>query len=369
MYSIISKIPFYKAFYKFGFPAILPLNYTISLTYSCNSRCATCKIYHRPHVEELTLIEYKKIFTRLGHSPYWITISGGEPSLRSDLVEIVCAVYDICRPRIINIASNGILTAKIVENIAAICAHCKKCQIVVNLSIDGIEHQHDEIRGSKDNYKKVLNTYRELQALKLKNLNIGIHSVVSRFNVKNFSAIGNTLINLNPDQYITEIAEERVELNNIGLDITPNIMNYKAVADFMIHRLKNSKIERPLARITQAFRIEYYNLVKQILKDNRQPIPCYAGISSCQIAPDGHVWLCCTKAEPIGNLRECEYNIKRLWNTGLVRTKREDIKAKNCCCPLANVAYTNMLMDTKILWRVFKRAIVSPIFEKKKRTP
>jgi len=364
MYTIVSKIPWYKSFYRFGFPALLPLNYTISLTYNCNARCATCKIYKRPHIEELSHHEYKKIFNRLGKSPYWVTFSGGEPSLRSDLVEIVNSCYDICKPHIINIASNGILTTKIVENISAICSHCKNTQIIVNLSIDGIEHQHDEIRGTKDCYKKVINTYRGLQTLKLKNLNVGIHTVVSKYNTKNFAAIANSLLNLNPDQYITEIAEERVELNNVGLDITPDIMHYKAVADFMVHRLKNSKIDRPISRITQAFRIQYYTLVKQILKDEIQPIPCYAGVASCQISPDGELWLCCTKAESMGNLRDCGYDIRKLWNTPLIKKKRQDIKNKKCHCPLANVGYTNMLMDMKILFQVFIRSVLKPLVSK-----
>jgi len=60
-------------------------------------------------------------------------------------------------------------------------------------------------------------------------------------------------------------------------------------------------------------RLEYYALVKRILKEKRQVIPCYAGFASAQIAPDGDVWMCCVRAEPIGNLRESGYNFKKLW--------------------------------------------------------
>jgi len=364
MYKIITKIPFYKALYAFGFPSLLPLNYTISLTYTCNSRCATCKVYKRKSEEELTLIEYKKIFNKLGSSPHWVTFSGGEPFLKNDLVAIVNACYTICHPAIMNIPSNGILTQKIVESVKEICQYCKKTQIVVNLSIDGIENHHNDIRGVRDNYEKVINTYKELKALKLKNLTVGIHTVVSKFNVRQFHAIANTMMNLHPDQYITEIAENRNELNNTDLDITPDILQYKAVADFMIHRIKNTRIENRLSRITQAFRVEYYNLVKQIMRDNRQVIPCYAGVASCQIAPDGDVWLCCMKAESVGNLRDNKYDIRKILANNIVKKKRQEIKQEKCYCPMANAAYTNMLMDFKLLAKVFYRSFCQPLLNK-----
>jgi len=362
MIKIITKIPLYKAFHAFGFPSLLPLNYTISLTYNCNSRCATCKVYKRKCTEELTLAEYIKIFKNMRRSPYWVTFSGGEPFLKNELVAIVKSCYTICNPAIINIPSNGILTQKIVESITEICNHCKKTNIVVNLSIDGIGNHHNDIRGVKDNYEKVIATYNQLKALKLKNLTIGIHTVVSKFNVRNFHAIANTLMNLQPDQYITEIAENRQELNNTDLDITPDILQYKAVADFLIHRIKNTKIQNPLSRITQAFRIQYYDMVKQIMRDNHKVISCYAGVASCQITPDGDVWFCCIKAEPVGNLREKKYNIRKIWESDAVKKKRQEIKQEKCFCPMANAAYTNMLMDFKILTKVFIRSILKPIF-------
>src|SRR5207245_7003367 len=39
---------------------------------------------------------------------YWFTFSGGEPTLRKDLPEMVEAAYRHCHPGIINIPTNGI---------------------------------------------------------------------------------------------------------------------------------------------------------------------------------------------------------------------------------------------------------------------
>ncbi len=356
MLELIPKIFAYKLFHFLGFPRILPMNYTVSLTYKCNSRCKTCNIYKKKS-EELQVSDYEKIFKKLGKRPYWITLSGGEPFLRNDLVDICKVIYDNSKPAIINIPSNGILTNKIVANVKAITEHCKKSQIIINLSVDGIDEQHNKIRGVQDNYNKVMNTFKQLKKMKKTNLAIGFHTVISRYNVDDFAGIANKLMQINPDSYITEIAEERVELDTMFSGITPSEISYRSAADFLIHRIKNQKF-KGVNKITQAFRIEYYQLVKKVLRQKRQIIPCYAGITSAQIAPNGDVWVCCIKAKSFGNLRENNYNFKKIWFSKSIKNERKAIKNKTCYCPLANASYTNMLMDFPTLWRVFYRSFV-----------
>ncbi|MCF7858076.1 MAG: radical SAM protein [Candidatus Cloacimonetes bacterium] len=334
----------------------MPMNYTFSLLYTCNSRCQTCNIWKKKS-EDLTVSEYKLIFMKIGKNPYWATLSGGEPFIRKDIVEICHELYRYCKPAIINIPSNGLLTDKIVSDVVKIAAICSKSQLIINLSIDGIGEQHNKIRGVKGNYIKVISTFNKLKALNIKNLTIGIHTVVSKLNVKSFPAISNELINMEPDSYITEIAEQRVELDTMESDITPDIISYCSSIDYLIHRLKNGKF-KGMKKITQAFRIEYYNLVKKILRDKTQVIPCYAGVASAQISPDGEVWSCCIKAGSMGNLRDHDYNFKRIFNSAKMKKERRSIKNYECHCPLANASYTNMLMHFPTLSRVFYRSFI-----------
>jgi len=355
MLEILSKIILYKLFRTFGFPRILPLNYTVSLLYECNSRCKTCNIYKKK-VKNLSLDEYKKLFRNIGKSPYWITLSGGEPFLRKDIVDICQIIYKYSKPKIINIPTNGILTKRIVKDVSEITSICKKSQIIINLSIDAIGHDHDRIRNVKGNYNKVINTFHELKQLSHKNLSIGIHTVISQFNVSKFASIANSLIALKPDSYITEIAEERNELGTIGKNITPSKLSYKSAADFLIHRIKHQHFYG-MNKITQAFRIEYYNFVKEILRDKEQIIPCYAGVASVQISPNGDLWSCCIKAKSMGNLRDENFNFRKIWNNKKFFSERRSIRNKECYCPLANAAYTNMLMSFPILFRVLFRVL------------
>lgn len=45
----------------------------------------------------------------------------------------------------------------------------------------------------------------------------------------------------------------------------------------------------------------------------------------------------------MGNLREHNYDFGAVWRTDRANELRRSIKARECYCPLANAAYTNML--------------------------
>ena len=54
----------------------------------------------------------------------------------------------------------------------------------------------------------------------------------------------------------------------------------------------------------------------------------------------------------MGNLREHDYDFGSVWRTREAGELRRSIKAGECYCPLANAAYTNMLMHGPTVSRV-----------------
>jgi hypothetical protein len=146
-------------------------------------------------------------------------------------------------------------------------------------------------------------------------------------------------------------------LGTIGSNITPEYEDYARAVDFLTHELTRNHYNR-VGRITRAFRIEYYRMVKRVLKEHRQIIPCYSGFASAQIAPNGDVWMCCIRAESIGNLRDSGYDFRRVWFSEKAKELRQTIKSGKCYCPLANASYTNMLHNLRSLshatWNLIK---------------
>ncbi len=351
--KVLPDIPALKASYMTGRVLTLPVNITVSVSYRCNSRCKTCNVWLLPN-DDLVLDEWDRVFQSLGDAPYWFTFSGGEPTWREDLPEMVESAYRHCRPGIINIPTNGILDRVIPGRIERILQTARKSEVIINLSLDAVGEKHDEIRGVKNNWSRAMSTYRQLKELQTtyKNLTLGIHTVISSYNIDSFAELCEFVQReLKPDSYITEIAEERVELDTVGLGITPTVESYTVAIDTLLESLRDHKLT-PVAEVTQAFRRRYYDIVKRTLREQRQIIPCMAGVASAQIAPNGDVWTCCVRAESMGNLREHNYDFGEVWRTGKAKELRRSIKAGECHCPLANAAYTNMLTHGPTVMKV-----------------
>src|ERR1019366_3964331 len=191
-----------------------------------------------------------------------------------------------------------------------------------------------------------MRTYAGLKELKgrYKNFTLGVHTVISNFNIDEFDNIHNFVRNeLQPDNFISANAEERVELDTVGMGITPPVSKYQPVIEGLQRDIRTAEYDGTIGRVTQSFRDRYYDIVKRTLTEKRQIIPCLAGIASAQIAPNGDVWTCCIRAESIGNLRDHNYDFSSVWNTAEANDMRRSIKAGECYCPLANASYTNML--------------------------
>ena len=355
MIGALLRIPAYRLTHALGRPFARPINVTVSTTFRCNSRCLTCNVYERP-VDELTVEEWDRAFVALGRAPVWFTFSGGEPFLRKDLADIIEAAWRRCRPKVVNIPTNGTYGDRVVAGVQRLSPILRGTELVINVSLDAVGERNDVIRGLPGDYGKATETFRRLKELRLPNLTVGLHSVISSHNVRDFPAIADTLMAMKPDQYIAEPAEERVELQTIGTGITPKPVHFEPAIAHLEGRLRNGSGDG-LPRLTRAIRLVYYGLARRTLRENRQVIPCYAGIASVHLAANGDVWGCCTKARPLGNLRKNGFDFDAIWRSQEARDERADIKAGNCACPLANAAYTSILCDAGALVQVGKNLV------------
>ena len=327
------------------------MNVTVAVTNKCTSLCKTCNLgrifIKNPKIaqNDLKPEEYKKIFKSIGkNNVYWFVFSGAEPFMRQDLVEICSYAYDYCKPNVIVLPTNS-LPSNIPERVEALLKHCKNTIINVNLSLDGIGKDHDEIRGIKGNFEKVLALLKELKKLKpkYKNFELNIHTVVSRFNVDKIPELHRFVIDkLKPDAHITEIAENKAEIENLDLKVTPIATEYEKTINMLSSQLKREKF-KGFTKFKQVSRIIYYDLVKEIFRRKTQVIPCYAAINECQISPSGEVWTCSVLGKSLGSLRKENYDFRKIWKSQKAKILRKSIKNKECWCPVANISYTNML--------------------------
>ncbi len=332
----------------------LPVNLTVSVTYNCPSRCATCDIWQKK-VDDLSLDEYGKIFRTLEKVPVWVTISGGDQFLRRELDEIVRLIKKEIEPTIINIPMNGVLTERIFSLLPRIAEYSQGSQLVLNLSVDEIGVAHDKLRGAPNNFAKLLEVAKLIHELKetYPHIVLGVHTVISKFNVARIPEIEREARAIfKPDSFITEVAENRVELKTTDKDISPDPADYRRAVQHLKATIAENRSTIPVARLVESLRLEYYDLASTILEEKRQVIDCYAGWASAHLAPDGNLWGCCVRAESMGNLRDHDYDFRKVWFGEIAESFRTSVKNKECACPLANASYTNLLLDAPSLARV-----------------
>jgi MoaA/NifB/PqqE/SkfB family radical SAM enzyme len=129
------------------------MDLTVITTYRCNSKCQMCYIWQNPTDprEEVTLETLAKLPGGFDN----LNVSGGEPTLRRDLVEVV----DILQPkaRIMEISSNGLHPEKLVPIVK------KYPDVKIRLSLEGDEATSNRIRGERDGYRTKVAGLRALR--------------------------------------------------------------------------------------------------------------------------------------------------------------------------------------------------------------
>jgi MoaA/NifB/PqqE/SkfB family radical SAM enzyme len=351
---LLARLAGYRAAHATGRPRQLPVNLTVSVTYSCPSRCATCDIWQKK-VDDLSVDEYGRIFPTLERVPVWVTISGGDQFVRGDLDEVVRLIRTQIEPSIVNIPMNGVITERIFNLLPKIAHHTVGSQLVLNLSVDEIGEEHDRIRGAERNFEKLQLVAELIHDLKktYPHVVLGVHTVISKLNVHRIPGIEREARAIfRPDSYIAEVAENRVELKTMHKDITPDPADFRRAIDHLRNVIRENRSTHPVARLVESLRLEYYELAARILEEKRQVIECYAGWASAHLAPDGHVWGCCVRAESLGNVRDVAYDFRTVWHGPTADAFRASVRAHECACPLANASYTNLLLDAPSLARV-----------------
>lgn len=154
-----------------------PQHAVVHLTTQCNLRCTHCFVPKEKRFE-LAAPVLAGLARELGHFT-WLGLSGGELFLRPDPAEAVSPF----QAEIIQIPTNGTLGAAAVEQVKRLRG-LSRAQVVVSISMDGMEGTHDLIRGKAGVWQKAWRTFdllRELGGVSLK-----INTVLTRDNLRGY---------------------------------------------------------------------------------------------------------------------------------------------------------------------------------------
>lgn len=315
---------------------IVKINFAI--TNLCNARCKTCNIWKKCSTEELELDEILSIFNRFPKTVGWLSLTGGEPFLRKDIRDILLSAKDIKSLKLLTLPTNGILKNKICSVIEEYSETIHP-NTFITISLDGIESVHDNIRGVNGAYEKAMGTFLELNEMGDKKLNILIETTLSQFNIEKSKT------------FISELIDKG---HKVGINIAHNSDFYNINSLDKIKIEDTNDITKLIIRNQSIFSINaivqrfYMQKIGSYLENpDKRVIPCSALKVSCGIDPYGNVTPCSMWKKNIGNLRDYDYDISKIYNLDEVRFLRHKIHVKKECpnCWTPCEAYQSILLS------------------------
>lgn len=297
-------------------------------TYRCNLRCKICNIWRKKTIGELSLEEINKFF-RKSNAFFWVGITGGEPFLREDMSEIIKTILDNCfRLVALHFATNGTLTDRIINTLENILRYKKpKVKLLFTLSIDGPPNLHDEIRGVSGAWFNCINTFKELKKDRFIQAKIGI--TLSSFNLTNFKETFESLKTAYPllrfdDIGINIFHKSSFYYNNENM---PDLDFARALKE--IDRILD--MDKDALSINNFLRRRYLKLYKRYMQTKKCPLKCQALSATCVLDPQGYVYPCGIYAVNIANIKEHNYDLRKIWSKPYV--KELSIKCSKSVCP------------------------------------
>lgn len=219
-----------------------PINYLrLAVTDRCNLRCFYCMpeegIHYLPRKELLSFEEIERLVSLLARMGITkIRLTGGEPFVRTDLMELIERIVTIEGINDVHITTNGILTAPHIPQL-------KKLGIAsVNLSLDTLDANRFKLITRRDEFK---NTWSTLQQLIESKIQVKINTVVMEG--KNIDDII-PLIELTKENNISVRFIEEMPFNGEGAHYKSLVWTYKKILDHIkktfphIEKVKESEI-------------------------------------------------------------------------------------------------------------------------------
>ena len=314
----------------------MPLQLVLFVTSRCNMRCDHC--FYLDEINdssrtELSIEQIETLAKELG-GLHWIALSGGEPYVRTDLVEIFQAFYKHSRPNIMSHVTNGFYPDRISVATEKMAASCPNSKVLVIFSLDGLQETHERIRnspGSFDRVKESIQSAKKHQS-RYPNLETGVVITAQDNNREELIPLIEYIeCKLIPDGIYINLHRDHTHPANVLVDpIT--LERYQEAVAFCenIRAKKKHKGRKLLDRLLEGKNILQKQMIAKIAEENAYQLPCLAGKVSVVVDEMGDVYACELLKDPIGNLSNNSF--REIWFGEQARRLSDSITRNKCYC-------------------------------------
>jgi MoaA/NifB/PqqE/SkfB family radical SAM enzyme len=346
-----------------------PWYVVLYVTSHCNQRCNMCFNWKNLNTlkrsEEVTLDEINRLARHLPDL-YQLTLTGGEPTLRTDLSEIVEIFHRVTGVRRVTIATNGYYPDRVDALIRKITSTCPDLVLSVNLSLDGIGKDHDDIRGLEGSFDRLLETWALARRHQANNTNV---------NVATASVL--TVSSLPKMKELLAWVVQNMDITCHGVMLARGDVATKEGAevsdDAFLEILRfHRDLSQSKSRLNNVLADEYAASRVETIRSQKMSSPCRAGeklliidertnMHPCEIlnvlAKNGQADAPELGDFCFGNLREVGFNVDILLNSQRGKDIRQFIRDQRCWCTFECAQINNLVLDPISYLRLFGRLV------------
>jgi MoaA/NifB/PqqE/SkfB family radical SAM enzyme len=315
------------------------------VTSRCNAFCQTC-FYHEElnHPGDITFAQIEKV-SRTMPSITDLWLSGGEPTLRRDVSEIIDLFVEQNGVDRVIIPTNGLIKSRVCEIVDRALGRNPAIDLYLNIALDGYGETHDKIRGVPGNWQKTLDCIESLYPLKEKygdRFRLNVNTVVCAENYGQIEMLSEFMWeNFRLDgQYFNIVRGETLageQIKEVPPDVLPAMYSQvsrltKRYGDRMFadddagrRFVKNVAY---VGAITTHYRTQQANFQQS----TAWPFPCTAGETTAVIDYNGDV-RACELREKFATLADYDYDFGALWSAHEREVELHAIDGgKTCWC-------------------------------------
>lgn len=295
------------------------------VTSRCNSLCQTC-FYHEELNQpgDMTFDQIVKVSQTMPPiTDLWL--SGGEPTLRHDVSEIIDTFVTNNGVERLIIPTNGLVKSRVFEIVDKALGTHPSLDLYLNIALDGHGETHDRVRGVPGHWEKTLDCIDELYPLKEKygdRLRLNANTVVCAANYGEIEKLGEFMWNSFQldGHYFNIVRGETLvgdEIKQVPPAALPGMYSYvsqltKRYGDRMF--VEDDAAKRfvknvaYVGTITTHYRTQHENFERS----TAWPFPCTAGDTIAVIDYHGDV-RACELREKFATLKDYDYDFGALW--------------------------------------------------------
>jgi sulfatase maturation enzyme AslB (radical SAM superfamily) len=281
--------------------ALHPTVLIFHVTFVCDARCNMCSNWTRGNrKEDMTLEQIERVFD----SPLWkhienASISGGEPTTRNDLVDIVRVLIDkLPRLRKLTLNTTGLTPHRGIPMLTKIVQMCHERGVIFStrVSVDGVGDMHNEVRRVKRGFDKAEQTIAAMKELqKSYPFNFGISTTIFSMNLNDAENILAWARREKLDIVFNMVRFTEAMLGNADLakDIKPVSEEEQRMRQFFLDRVRHDPLLDGQNYI-------YMHYADMIANGYHRTAPCPFQTQGVMLNPDGGMFFC-ENSDVVGN--------------------------------------------------------------------